>query len=429
MQFPEIYRVPLICDPHPIAVQVPGSKSITNRALLIAALGNGISTLSGVLFSDDSRNFIKALEELGFSVEVNEPSAQVTIKGCGGEIPKKEASIYVGSAGTAARFLTALLGLSKGRYRIDASEQMKKRPMKELLTALQEMGAEITYEQEEYHFPLVIGNPGWKTHEVTVDVEKSSQFLSALLIASVLSEENFRIHVAGTHGMAYVDMTVAMMEQFDVTVERDGDGTFTVHRDAAYQARDYGIEPDISGACYFYAMSLLLKVPSKVYGVKWDSLQGDIRFLKVLVSMGCRTREEEDGILLLPPERGIRGGEWDLSAFSDQALTLAAIAPFAEDTVTIRNIGHIRYQECNRMKAIVQNLTVMGISCRSQNDDIVIHPGKPHGCMIETYEDHRVAMAFTVPGLVTDGICIKNPACCRKTFENFFDIIEKIRES
>jgi 3-phosphoshikimate 1-carboxyvinyltransferase len=145
--------------------------------------------------------------------------------------------------------------------------------------------------------------------------------------------------------------------------------------------------------------------------------------------MGCRTKEEEDGILLIPPERSLRGGEWDLSAFSDQALTLAAIAPFAEDTVTIRNIGHIRYQECNRMKAIVQNLTAMGISCRSQNDDIVIHPGKPHGCMIETYEDHRVAMAFTIPGLVTDGICIKNPACCRKTFENFFDIIEKIRES
>jgi 3-phosphoshikimate 1-carboxyvinyltransferase len=429
MKLPEIYRVPLIHNPHPIEVRVPGSKSITNRALLIAALGNGISTLSGVLFSDDSRNFLKALEDLGFSVEINEAREQVVIAGCGGEIPNKEASIYVGSAGTAARFLTALLGLSKGRYRIDASEQMKKRPMKELLTALKEMGAEITYEQEEYHFPFVIGNPGWKTHEVTVDVEKSSQFLSALLIASVLSEEDFKIHVAGTHGMAYVDMTVAMMNQFGVSVERDEDGTFTVHREAAYLARDYKIEPDLSGACYFYAMSLLLKVPSKVYGVTWNSLQGDIRFLKVLASMGCRTREEEDGIVLLPPEQGIRGGNWDLSAFSDQALTLAAIAPFAEDTVTIRNVGHIRYQECNRMKAIIQNLTDMGISCRTQEDDIVIHPGKPHGCMIETYEDHRVAMAFTIPGLVTDGICIKNPACCRKTFENYFDIIEKIRES
>jgi 3-phosphoshikimate 1-carboxyvinyltransferase len=426
---PEIYRVPVIRDPHPIAVHVPGSKSITNRALLIAALSDGKSTLSGVLFSDDSRNFLKALIDLGFVVEIDEPSATVAITGCGGKIPNAEASIYVGSAGTAARFLTAFLGLSEGRYRIDASEQMKKRPMKELLDALTEMGAEITYEEEPYHFPFVIGNPGWKTHEVTVDVEKSSQFLSALLIASVLSDADFTIHVTGNHGMAYVDMTVAMMEQFGVTVRRDETGTFTISRDATYRNRDYEIEPDLSGACYFYAMAPLLEVSAKVYGVRRDSLQGDIRFLNVLTSMGCTTLEEEDGIVLLPPEGKLRGGKWDLSAFSDQALTLAAIAPFAEDTVILQKIGHIRFQECDRMKAIVCNLTAMGIDCRIQEDSIVIHPGKPHGCQIETFEDHRVAMAFTIPGLVTEDVFIKNPACCRKTFENFYDIIEKIRES
>jgi 3-phosphoshikimate 1-carboxyvinyltransferase len=443
---PEIYRVPVIRDPHPIAVHVPGSKSITNRALLIAALSDGISTLSGVLFSDDSRNFLQALIDLGFDVKIDEPHATVAITGCGGKIPKKEASIYVGSAGTAARFLTAFLGLSEGRFRIDASEQMKKRPMKELLDALVEMGAEITYEEETYHFPFVIGNPGWKTHEVTVDVEKSSQFLSALLIASVLSNEDFKIHVTGNHGMAYVDMTVAMMEQFGVTVQRGASGTsamngeasdtptiagdasriFTIARDAAYRSRDYAIEPDLSGACYFYAMAPLLLVPAKVYGVRRDSLQGDIRFLNVLTSMGCTTREEEDGIVLLPPKGKLRGGKWDLSAFSDQALTLAAIAPFAEDTVIMQKIGHIRFQECDRMNAIVCNLTAMGIDCRIQEDSIVIHPGKPHGCQIETFEDHRVAMAFTVPGLVTEDVFIKNPACCRKTFENFYDIINEI---
>jgi 3-phosphoshikimate 1-carboxyvinyltransferase len=433
---PEIYRVPVIRDPHPIAVHVPGSKSITNRALLIAALSDGTSTLSGVLFSDDSRNFLKALIDLGFVVEIDEPSATVAITGCGGKIPNAEASIYVGSAGTAARFLTAFLGLSEGRYRIDASEQMKKRPMKELLDALTEMGAEITYEEEPYHFPFVIGNPGWKTHEVTVDVEKSSQFLSALLIASVLSDADFTIHVTGNHGMAYVDMTVAMMEQFGVTVRRDLSGTsaiagdasdiFTIASDAAYRSRDYAVEPDLSGACYFYAMAPLLQVPAKVYGVRRDSLQGDIRFLNVLTSMGCLTKEEEDGIVLLPPKKMLRGGKWDLSAFSDQALTLAAIAPFAEDTVIIQKIGHIRFQECDRMNAIVCNLTAMGIDCRIQEDSIVIHPGKPHGCQIETFEDHRVAMAFTVPGLVTEDVFIKNPACCRKTFENFYDIINEI---
>jgi 3-phosphoshikimate 1-carboxyvinyltransferase len=443
---PEIYRVPVIRDPHPIAVHVPGSKSITNRALLIAALSDGISTLSGVLFSDDSRNFLQALIDLGFDVKIDEPHATVAITGCGGKIPKKEASIYVGSAGTAARFLTAFLGLSEGRFRIDASEQMKKRPMKELLDALSEMGAEISYEEETYHFPFVIGNPGWKTNEVTVDVEKSSQFLSALLIASVLSDADFKIHVTGNHGMAYVDMTVAMMEQFGVTVQRDLSGTsardgeasgtpmiagdasgiFTISRDAAYRKRDYEIEPDLSGACYFYAMAPLLLVPAKVYGVRRDSLQGDIRFLNVLTSMGCTTREEKDGIVLLPPKGKLRGGKWDLSAFSDQALTLAAIAPFAEDTVIIQKIGHIRFQECDRMNAIVCNLTAMGIDCRIQEDSIVIHPGKPHGCQIETFEDHRVAMAFTIPGLVTEDVFIKDPACCRKTFENYYDIINEI---
>jgi 3-phosphoshikimate 1-carboxyvinyltransferase len=394
--------------------------------LLIAALSDGISTLSGVLFSDDSRNFLQALIDLGFDVKIDEPSATVAITGCGGKIPKKEASIYVGSAGTAARFLTAFLGLSEGRFRIDASEQMKKRPMKELLDALVEMGAEITYEEEPYHFPFVIGNPGWKTHEVTVDVEKSSQFLSALLIASVLSNEDFKIHVTGNHGMAYVDMTVAMMEQFGVTVQRGASGIFTIARDAVYRSRDYEIEPDLSGACYFYAMAPLLQVSAKVYGVRRDSLQGDIRFLNVLTSMGCTTREEEDGIVLLPPKGKLRGGKWDLSVFSDQALTLAAIAPFAEDTVIMQKIGHIRFQECDRMNAIVCNLTAMGIDCRIQEDSIVIHPGKPHGCQIETFEDHRVAMAFTIPGLVTEDVLIKNPACCRKTFENYYDIINEI---
>jgi 3-phosphoshikimate 1-carboxyvinyltransferase len=246
--------------------------------------------------------------------------------------------------------------------------------------------------------------------------------------------------------MAYVDMTVAMMEQFGVTVRRDKSGSssiavdasgtsaiasdafdiFTIASDAAYRSWDYAVEPDLSGACYFYAMAPLLQVPAKVYGVRRDSLQGDIRFLNVLTSMGCLTKEEEDGIVLLPPKKKLRGGKWDLSAFSDQALTLAAIAPFAEDTVIIQKIGHIRFQECDRMNAIVCNLTAMGIDCRIQEDSIVIHPGKPHGCQIETFEDHRVAMAFTVPGLVTEDVFIKNPACCRKTFENFYDIINEI---
>ena len=357
-----------------IEVDVPGSKSITNRALLIAALAEGKSVLRGVLFSDDSRHFLQALIDLGFEVEIDEENAVVTIVGCGGMISKSDAQINVGSAGTAARFLTAYLGLSKGSYHIDSSEQMKKRPMQELLMALEDLGAQISFKEEEYHFPFVIGNDGVGRHEVTIDVDKSSQFLSALLIASVLFHEDFTIHVKGHHGMAYVKMTIAMMEQF---------------------------------------------------GVKINRQSGDTEFLHVLEQMGCKSVEEKDGIRLYPPEEKMRGGTFDLSAFSDQALTLAAISCFADAPVTITGIGHIRYQECDRLHAIVSNLTSLGIACEEIDEGTIgIHPGKPKACEIETFEDHRVAMAFAIPGLVTAGVVIRNPGCCRKTFEHYFDVLE-----
>lgn len=409
----------------PIKVSVPGSKSITNRALLIAALAQGKSVLRGVLFSDDSRHFLQSLISLGFPVEVDEDNAVVTITGFGGKIPKTEAEIDVGSAGTAARFLTAYLGLSKGNYHILSSEQMKKRPMQELLTALEELGAEIAYDEECYHFPFTIGNDGVTRHEVTIDVDKSSQFLSALLISAVLFKEDFHIHVKGNHGMAYVQMTIAMMRQFGVTVLEESPRDFCIPKEAAYEAQEYQIEPDVSAASYFYAMCPVLHVPAKVLHVHWDSLQGDTQFLHVLEKMGCKSKEESDGILLLPPEGKMQGGTFDLSAFSDQALTLAAIACFAETPVTITGIGHIRYQECDRLHAITENLTKMKIVCKEVGDGcICIEPGTPQACEISTYDDHRVAMSFAIPGLVQQGMIILDPGCCRKTFEHYFDVLE-----
>lgn len=413
---------------HPVLVQVPGSKSITNRALLIAALADGVSTLYGVLFSDDSRHFLKALEDLGFPVEIDESNAIVKITGFGGKIPKNEAGINVGSAGTAARFLTAYLGISGGNYHISSSEQMKKRPMEELLTALEEMGSCIAYPEQPYHFPVVIKNDSpVKKQEVTIDVDKSSQFLSALLISSVLFEQDFIIHVKGHHGMAYVDMTVKMMEQFGVQVIRQSADTFRIPGDAFYRAGEYRIEPDVSAASYFYAMCPVLKVPAKVENVHWNSLQGDTFFLHVLEEMGCHSKEETDGICLYPPEDGkIQGGTFDLSAFSDQTLTLAAIACFADSPVIIKGIAHIRYQECDRIHAILYNLKQMGIRGEETAEgELTIYPGKPHAGEIHTFEDHRVAMAFSIPGLVTDQIVIENPMCCKKTFENYFEVLEQ----
>lgn len=421
------YRIKKVDNPHNIIASVPGSKSITNRALLIAALSSGRCSLKGVLFSDDSRHFLDALMSLGFSVDVDEKNANVTIQGTGGKIPNKEATVDVGSAGTAARFLTAFLGLSEGRYRMVSSEQMKKRPMKELLVALEELGACIEYEEEEYHFPFVIYNKGINCNQVTVDVDKSSQFLSALLISSVILDKNLTINITGSHGMAYVDMTVRMMEQFGVCITKNTSPiSFQIEAGSSYKAIDYDIEPDLSAACYFYAMSPVLKVKSQVLGVKREGcLQGDVAFLDVLSQMGCECIDDEAGIIVKPPNDGIiKGGSFDLSAFSDQALTLSAIAPFASDMVKIRGISHIRYQECDRINAICHNLKALGIDVKENEDGVDIIPGNVTGAVMETYEDHRVAMSFSIPGLVIEGVEIENPYCCRKTFENYFEVLE-----
>ena len=394
----DTYQVKIVEHPHDIITEVSGSKSITNRALLIAALAEGTSVLHGVLFSDDSRHFMQALYDLGFPIHIDEEEETVTIEGFGGEIPNEEAEIYVGSAGTAARFLTAFLGLSKGKYRITSSEQMKKRPMKELLVALEEIGSQIEYEEEEYCFPFTIGNFECKKSKITIDVEKSSQFLSALLISSVLLPQNFMIKVTGNHGMSYVSMTMRMMQQFGVGIERTLTGAYRRRHDNRFEACEYVIEPDVSAACYFYALSPLLRVKVKVKNVHMDCLQGDIKFLKVLVRMGCKIENEEDGVLMIPPKDRFLGGSFDLSSFSDQALTLAAIAPFANSKVCMMNIGHIRYQECNRIEAIVSNLAKMGIAAVEQGNNVFILPGKPTACTIDTYEDHRVAMAFSLIG-------------------------------
>ncbi len=427
------YIVQKVEKPHDIVTSVPGSKSITNRALLLAALSNGTSVLHGVLFSDDSRYFMQALVDLGFFVAIDEANATVTIIGRGGEVPcantanvgDVDANIYVGSAGTAARFLTAFLGLSQGRYRLNASEQMKKRPMKELLMALEDMGAEIIYEEEPYHFPFILGAFDCRKSSVTVDIEKSSQFLSALLISSVLLPQHFMIGLSGTHGMAYVNMTLRMMSQFGVPMEKTITGTYRRRSDKGYDAKDYMIEPDVSAACYFYAMSPLLNVSVKVLNVHMNCLQGDIKFLNVLDNMGCHLEDETDGVKMYPPREALLGGSFDLSSFSDQALTLAAIAPYAVSKVCIMNVGHIRYQECDRINAILQNLLNMGVLAICEDDNIFILPGKPKGCEIETFEDHRVAMAFSLPGLVSGDMVIKNPECTRKTFENYFKVLEE----
>lgn len=408
-------------------VSVPGSKSLTNRALLLSTLATGTSTLKGVLFSDDSRHFLSCIQDLGFETTVDEASKTVTIKGLGGEVPLKEASQYVGSAGTAARFLTAYLGVSHGTYHMDASPQMRKRPMGPLLASLRDLGCEITCTEEEEHFPFTIVSNGFQKNYLTVDIGNSSQFLSALMIAAPLSPQDITIEIQGTHGMAYIEITRKMMEQFGVTARQTASNLFSIPAGQHYKALNYQIEPDVSGACYFYAMVPLLGISMKVDHVTPDIMQGDMEFLEILEKVGCTRAITEDGIVLHPPVDGIfKGITVDMSACSDQAITMAAIAPFADGPTTITGIGHIRFQECDRLTAIVTELRRMGIRCEETDSSITIYPGQPKTCTVQTYEDHRMAMGFTLTGLRSEGIFIDDPGCCRKTFENYYEVLESI---
>lgn len=421
-----------------IKVTVPGSKSITNRALLLAAMAEGTSCLTGCLSSEDAVYFLECLKTLGFPVTEESDGKlgkNITITGFGGDIPNKNAEIYVGSAGTAARFLVAMLAFSAGDYVVNSSEQMKKRPMQPLIETLRASGAEVTCLEEEGHFPLKIHGVLSKKaipDSITVNIDKSSQFLSALMIAAGTFAKETEIKVVGSHGLSYVDLTAEMMKTFGVTVEKKNENhqiSYLFTGEDSYKSLDYEIEPDMSAAAYFYAMAGVLGVTVAVNGVSSHMLQGDTEFLQVLMKMGCVQLENEQGeILLCGPENGNLTGDFtiNMSAFSDQALTLAAIAPFADGPVTITGIGHIRLQECDRIHAMAVNLQAMGIKIEEKEDTITIYPGTPHACDVETFDDHRVAMSFALTGLRTKGIRILNPSCCKKTFAQYFQVLEQI---
>lgn len=412
-----------------IHVKVPGSKSITNRALLLAMLSDGESHLTGAQFSEDSSHFLQCLSDLSFDVASKPETGEVSVHGLSGRLPVKKASLYVGSAGTAARFLSAVLGVSEGEFFLDASEQMKKRPMAPLLSALQSVGCDISFAEKEGYFPFTLHARGFQNTDLTIDIDKSSQFLSALLIAAPLAKKNVKIKVAGTHGMAYIEMTCRMMEQFGVLTEHPAPDTFLIKAGQTYRAQDYAIEPDVSAACYFYALAALSGCSVIVDGVPEHSLQGDTEFLSILEKMGCRVTRTNEGICITGPTGRLHGLTVDMSSCSDQAITLAAIAPFADSPVTITGIGHIRGQESDRLSAIAENLTAMGIRCEERADSITIYPGVPRPAHIKTHDDHRLAMGFAVTGLFAEGIVIENPSCCKKTFAEFFECLEEAVEN
>lgn len=426
----DTYEVKTVTHQKDINVAVPGSKSITNRALMLAAMSDGICKLNGVLFSDDSRAFLDCLNSLGFQVQIDEEHKIVTIKGENGSVPNPCATINVRSAGTAARFMTVFLAVAGGDYVLNSSEQMKKRPMKELLDCLIEKGVDIKYLEEEGHFPFEIHSKGLKNVEMVIDTTTSSQYASALLMASVISGMTIELKGKRVNG-SYIKITTNMMKQFGIDFEKN-ENIYSI-RPQNYSCSEYFVEPDVSGACYFYAMAVVLRSKAIVKGIYSNSMQGDIKFIYALEKFGCKINETDCGIEVDATNIGeYEGVDMDMSDFSDQALTMSAIAVFANTPTIIRNIGHIRGQESDRVQVMANELEKVGCKVEILEEDgktdVVIYPGILHSGEIETYNDHRVAMSYAILGLVIPYIIIKNPMCCRKTFENYFEILDGITQ-
>jgi 3-phosphoshikimate 1-carboxyvinyltransferase len=322
-----------------------------------------------------------------------------------------------------------MLAACKGEYIIDSSEQMKLRPMKPLTDALIRLGCNIEYIEKEGFLPYKINGGNLTGGAISLESEKSSQFTSALLMTGCLHEKDLTIQPTGNEtSKSYIDITLKMMEQFGVRANRTGKGGYVVKTGQSYISREYAIEPDISSACYFYSAAALTGGSVLVKDVYWDSMQGDIKYLDILKKQGCTVNETREGILLKGAVHGIYEGiDVDMNDCSDQAITLAALAPFAASPTVIRNIQHIKYQESNRINAVLTELSKMGIKCGETTDGIIIYPGTPKpASIVETYNDHRIAMAFALIGLRVKDIKIANPSCASKTFENYFDVFERL---
>ncbi len=409
-----------VTKPLSAAVTVPGSKSITNRALLIAAMAEGRSAIENVLFSDDTLRMLEALKQLGFLITIEENEKRVTVNGLGGQIPSSGCDLSIGGAGTAMRFLIPFLTLARGKFRIDGNQRMRERPIGPLLDAMQRLGASV-YSERDNRCPPVIAdsrNPfrGGATH---VDARMSSQFVSAMLMPAPLWPDGLRLQVAGDAARPFVEMTLRMMESWGVKWNIEGD-TLTIPGGQAYRARRFVVEPDASSASYFAAAAALCGGTVTLHGLSANSVQGDTALLTVLQQMGARVKWNRDSVEVTGAGQ-LRGVDVAMNGMPDMVATLAAIAPFATSTTRIRKVAFIRHHESDRLRSIAAELRRLGATVTDLEDGLEILPSRLKGASIETYDDHRIAMAFSVVGLRISGVKIQNPACVSKTFPDFFE--------
>ncbi|WP_132839372.1 3-phosphoshikimate 1-carboxyvinyltransferase [Streptomyces sp. BK205] len=408
----------------PRSLALPGSKSITARALFLAAAADGVTTLVRPLRSDDTEGFAEGLTRLGYRIGRTPETWQVDGRPQGPAVT--EADVYCRDGATTARFLPTLAAAGHGTYRFDASEQMRRRPLAPLSRALRDLGVDLRHEEAEGHHPLTVRATGVEGGEVTLDAGQSSQYLTALLLLGPLTRRGLRIRVTDLVSVPYVEITIAMMRAFGVEVAREGD--IYVVPPGGYRATTYAVEPDASTASYFFAAAAITPGAAvTVPGLGTGALQGDLAFVDVLRRMGAEVTVGADATTV----RGtgeLRGLTVNMRDISDTMPTLAAIAPFASGPVRIEDVANTRVKECDRLEACAENLRRLGVRVSTGPDRIEIHPGTAPSPTTEitTYGDHRIVMSFAVTGLRVPGISFDDPGCVRKTFPGFHEAFAEL---
>lgn len=426
------YRVHPVVGPLDADVTVPGSKSLTNRALVCAALAAGSSVLEGALFADDTEAMLGVLDAVGVAVEVDRAGQRLTVHGSGGNLGAFDGTIDVRQSGTTARFTLPLLLAGRGTYAVTAHEQMQARPMGTTIAALRSLGAHVTEVGPPGHLPIQI-TPGPVDVEgapvLEIPGDASSQFLSGLLLAGPCLPNGLTLRVTtALVSRPYVDLTVSVMTAFGAIVDQPDDRTFRV-APGGYSARRYPVEPDASAASYPLAAAALCGGRVRVLGLTDRSLQGDAGFADILGAMGATVVRDERGTEVRARRGALTGGTFDLTHLSDTAQTLAAIAPFASHTVAVTGIGFIRNKEIDRVQAVATELTRLGVDVTVDPDGWTIRPGAPGPGVVQTYDDHRMAMSFALCGLLVPDLQIAGPACVGKTFPGYWDLLSQLQTS
>jgi len=410
-----------------ITLEVPGSKSLTQRALIVAALAKGRSRLQNALLAEDTHHLLTALDLLGAGIRIDQDKKEIRMSGTGGRIQVPAQAIFLGNNGTALRFLTTLVSLGEGEFILDGTPRLRERPVEPLLRVLRGMGVSIDTPENPGCPPVRVkarGLPGGRA--VFADLD-SSQYVSSLLLSSPYAAQDVEIQLAGrTVSEPYIDMTLQVMEQFGTRVERVGENSFHVPAGQSYSARSFAVEGDFSSASYFFLAAALGLGRIQVSDLTAGSVQGDARFLKILEDLGCNVAWNKQGVEVACEK--LRAGDVELAMgdIPDMVPSLAVLAAFRSGRTIITESAHLRIKESNRLAALAAELGRIGIAARETADGLMIAGGHPHGGDIETYSDHRIAMSFAVAGLVVPGIKIADRDCVGKSFPGFWKELKKL---